>query len=88
MITLTVYVSILKGIVPLGSSERRRTFFSVSLYIEDFDLSKTVLNFCCDSFGLLESTLCINPVLHFFILYKYVTIRYQTTVYNALRTSL
>ncbi|RNA38805.1 hypothetical protein BpHYR1_051308 [Brachionus plicatilis] len=40
-----------KGIVPLGSSER---------YIEDFDLSKTVLNFCCDSFGLLESTLCIK----------------------------
>ncbi|RNA08910.1 hypothetical protein BpHYR1_026813 [Brachionus plicatilis] len=68
------------GIVPLGSSERRSAFFSASLlidnlklnkkkkklsYIEDFDLSKTVLNFCCDSFGLLESTLCINPVLHF-----------------------
>ncbi|RNA24867.1 hypothetical protein BpHYR1_040669 [Brachionus plicatilis] len=44
----------LEGIVPLGSSERRSAFFSASLYIKDFDLSKTALNFCCDSFGLLE----------------------------------
>ncbi|RNA01265.1 hypothetical protein BpHYR1_019968 [Brachionus plicatilis] len=51
----------LEGIVPLGSSERPSAFFSASL------LSKTVVNFCCDSLGLLESTLCINPVLHFFV---------------------
>ncbi|RNA22512.1 hypothetical protein BpHYR1_016902 [Brachionus plicatilis] len=48
--------------VPLGSSERRSAFFSASLYIEDLDLSKTVLNFCCGSFGLLESTLCIKTI--------------------------
>ncbi|RNA19674.1 hypothetical protein BpHYR1_003656, partial [Brachionus plicatilis] len=58
---------IIEGIAPLGSSERRSAFFSDSINIEDFDLSKTVLNFFCDSFGLLESTLCINPVLHQFI---------------------
>ncbi|RNA10750.1 hypothetical protein BpHYR1_002711 [Brachionus plicatilis] len=52
----------LKGVVPVGSSERRSAFFSVSL-LGIFFLSKTVLNFCCDSFGLLKSTLCIVSIL-------------------------